>query len=120
MWVGEVGPLRAVVWEGDSRSVIRSFPGDVKDRMGDDLFRVQQGKEPLRFRPMRSVGMGVFELKDADERGWYRVMYYTQVKGRIYVLHAFEKTTRKTSHRDLNLARNRLKRVKERLRKGLI
>jgi len=60
---------------------------------------------------MPSVGSGVFELKDGDERTWYRVMYLTRVKGVIYVLHCFEKDSRKTSTQDLETAGNRLKEV---------
>lgn len=74
---------------------------------------------------MTSVGPGVFELKDQDERTWYRVMYLAQVMGVIYVLHCFEKDTNRTSKQDLETAEKRLKEVKAeiiqekaRLRKG--
>jgi phage-related protein len=64
---------------------------------------------------MSSIGAGVYELKEADERAWYRAIYLSKVGNTIYVLHCFEKENRKTDRRDLEVARQRLKRVKQRL-----
>jgi phage-related protein len=57
---------------------------------------------------MKSVGRGVFELKEQDTKGWYRVIYTIEVKGKIYVLHCFRKQSAKTEKQDLELARKRL------------
>ena len=65
---------------------------------------------------MSSIGSGVFELKEADERAWYRAVYLSKIGNTIYVLHCFEKESRKTDRRDIALARQRLKLVQERLR----
>jgi len=43
---------------------------------------------------MPSVGKGVWELKEGDERTWYRVMYLAEIRGAIHVLHCFEKNSR--------------------------
>jgi len=64
---------------------------------------------------MSSVGAGVYELKEADERAWYRAIYLSKVKNTIYVLHCFEKESRKTDRRDIEIARQRLKLVRQRL-----
>ena len=64
---------------------------------------------------MESIGAGVYELKESDEASWYRVIYLARVQNRIYVLHCFQKQSRKTEKRDLELAAQRLKRVKARL-----
>jgi phage-related protein len=64
---------------------------------------------------MQSIGAGVFELKEADERTWYRTIYLSKVGNAIYVLHCFEKDSRKTDRRDIEVARNRLKIVGQRL-----
>ena len=64
---------------------------------------------------MSSIGAGVYELKEADERTWYRAIYLSKVGNVIHVLHCFEKDSRKTDRRDIELARQRLKRVKERM-----
>lgn len=64
---------------------------------------------------MSSIGPGVYELKEADERTWYRAIYLSKVGNTIYVLHCFEKESRKTDRRDIEVARRRLKLVRQRL-----
>ena len=65
---------------------------------------------------MPSVGNGVWELKEADARTWYRVMYLAKINNVIHVLHCFEKDSRKTDKRDIETARARLSLVRRRLR----
>jgi len=67
-------------------------------------------------RRMESIGKGVWELKTADERTWYRVIYLTRIGSALYVLHTFEKDSRKTDRRDLDIAKSRLKSVLGELR----
>ncbi|MGB7602267.1 MAG: type II toxin-antitoxin system RelE/ParE family toxin [Candidatus Sulfotelmatobacter sp.] len=75
-------PIDAIVaWEGDSKEVISSFPDAAKGNLGFDLRLLQQGQQPTDFRPMSSIGPGVFELRDQDERAWYRVIYLSRVRG---------------------------------------
>lgn len=62
-----------------------------------------------------SIGKGVWELKESDERAWYRVVYLTKIGDVIYVLHCFEKESRKTDKRDVASARARLKQVLKRI-----
>jgi phage-related protein len=64
---------------------------------------------------MASIGKGVCELKETDERAWYRLVYLTRIGGVLYVLHCFEKESRKTDQRDIATARARLKQVLERI-----
>lgn len=64
---------------------------------------------------MQSVGAGVFELKDADEKTWYRLLYLARIDDVIYVLDCFEKDTAKTERKELNRARQRLSAVRVRL-----
>jgi hypothetical protein len=65
----------AVVWEGNSLEVVRSFPGPVRQDLGAELRRLQIGDRPLNSRPMPSIGARVYELKEQDERSWYGVIY---------------------------------------------
>jgi len=69
---------------------------------------------------MQSIGQGVFELKAADEAAWYRVIYLARIENTIYVLDSFTKKTRKTEKNDLNRARARLSKVRQRLQKEKI
>ena len=65
---------------------------------------------------MESIGKSVWELKTSNESTWYRLIYLTRVGDAFYVLHAFEKSSRKTDRRDLEIARSRLKLVLAQLR----
>jgi phage-related protein len=103
-----------VVFEGDSRAVIKSFPDDVREDIGADLWRVQNGERPLDSGSMAPALPGVFELRDQDKNLWYRVLY-ARLEGAVYVLHCFTKKTNETPLKDINTARGRLSVLKERL-----
>ncbi len=104
-----------ISWEGDSLAVLSSFPPRVKGDFGYNLRRLQQGKDTVcTSRPMTSIGQGVFELKQQDERSWYRVIFISRIGDVIHVLHCFEKKSAKTAKRDLDTAAARLKLVKQR------
>lgn len=105
-----------VVWEGDSLEVLRTFPQMVRRNLGREIQRLQEGTRPLDSRPMQSIGQGVFELRQADDNGWYRVIYLKKIAGKIFMLHSFVKKSAKTSSRDLAIAKSRLKQVQARLR----
>jgi len=108
--------IAQIAWEGNSLEVIQSFPRGVRADLGAELRRIQVGLRPLNSRPMKSLGMGVFEIKKQDQDGWYRVIYLTRIASTIHVLHSFRKQSRKTSRNDLEVAANRLKVVRARLR----
>lgn len=111
----EKPPFATIAWEGDSREVLQSFPDGVRQNLGFQLWQLQQGERPADYRPLPSVGRGVFELRDQDERAWYRVVYLSRIKDVIYVLHCFEKKSRAMPRRDFETAKRRFKAVKMRL-----
>ncbi len=113
------GRRRATVnWEGDSREVLQDFPDPVRQNLGFELWQLQQGERPSDYRPLPSIGTGVFELRDQDERSWYRLIYLSRVNDVIYVLHCFEKKSRAMPRKDFEKARQRLKAVRARLAEG--
>jgi phage-related protein len=106
-----------IVWMGDSRQVLRDWPEDIRASMGQSLRLLQHGlPAALDVRPMQSIGQGVFELKDADESAWYRLIYLARIEDRLYILDCFTKSSRKTARNDLDTAKMRLARVKQQLR----
>jgi phage-related protein len=110
-------PVAAEVhFEGDSLEVLSSFPAAVKSALGFSLRQLQIGlPAACQTRSMSSIGAGVYELKEADERTWYRAIYLSKVDNIIYVLHCFEKDSRKTDRRDIEVAAQRLKVVRQRI-----
>jgi phage-related protein len=106
----------AISWEGNSWETLKSWPREIQHSFGIALRELQEGRRPtLDTRPMQSIGRGVFELKDADDATWYRMLYLARIDDVIYVLDCFTKDTRKTEKNYLNRARTRLSQVKLRI-----
>jgi phage-related protein len=97
-------PLRFV---GDSLKSLREFPADAKQDAGYQLDKVQRGEQPIDFKPMPSIGKGVEEIRVRDESGAYRVIHTARLPDAVYVLHAFQKKTKATAKRDMELAKSR-------------
>lgn len=82
----EPGSAAELHFEGDSLEVLSDFPDEVKRSFGFSLRQLQIGREPTsQTRSMSSLGPGVYELKEADERAWYRVVYLSRIGNIIYV-----------------------------------
>jgi phage-related protein len=105
-----------VVFEGNSRTIIRDFPKEVRENFGAELRRLQTNERPLDSGPMAPALPGVFELRDEDKDFWYRVLYYKR-DGVVYVLHCFIKKTNTTAASDIRIGRKRLNDLKQRLAK---
>src|SRR5206468_723381 len=99
--------LKPVIWAGSSREDLRALPSAAQDFLGHDLHRLQIGLMPADYKPMRSIGSGVFEIR-AHVGSEHRLIYVAKYAEAIYVLHAFEKKAQKTPQRDIELARRRL------------
>ena len=70
-------------------------------------------------KPMRAMGSGVFEIALPFRGDAFRVVYAVQLAEEIWVVHAFEKKARQgieTPKREIDLMKDRLKRLKEMLR----
>ena len=94
---------------GSSLDDLREFPSTARSEAGYQLDRVQHGLEPADFKPMPTIGKGVWEVRITDEAGQFRVIYIAKLKDALYVLHCFQKKTQKTSAKDLELSSKRLR-----------
>lgn len=99
--------MKPICFLGDSLEALRGFSDDARHDAGFQLDRVQRGEMPSDFKPMSSVGKGVEELRVHDGHGTYRVIYIARLRDAVYVLHAFQKKSRATSRRDLEIATSR-------------
>jgi phage-related protein len=102
-----IQPLKQCIKE------IEEFPEEVRGDLADALARLQEGQTlgmPLS-RPMPSIGAGVHELRFRDRSGIYRVIYYLAGAGTIWLLHAFNKKTAQTPRHNIEVARERLRRI---------
>lgn len=97
---------KRVEWLGTALRDLRSLPTAAQQVLGYGLHRVQAGDMPVDWRPMASIGAGVVEIR-THIHGEFRLLYVARFPEGIYVLHAFQKKTQKTSPRDLAVARAR-------------
>jgi len=102
---------KPLLWAGSSRKDLRDLAPAVRKELGTDLRRVQSGLAPRDWKPMSVVGAGVVEIRVRLE-GAFRLMYIAKFAEGIYVLHVFEKKSRKTNGLDLDVARTRLAAVR--------
>ena len=74
---------------------------------------LQVGRDPDDWKPLATVGPGACEIRVRDVAGAFRVIYVAKFADAVYVLHAFQKKTKKTSRTDLDLAAQRYKTAHE-------
>jgi phage-related protein len=100
-------PLRFV---GSAKDDLRNFPAEARRDAGFELDAVQRGRMPSDFKPLLTVGLGAYEIR-IHVLGEWRVIYVAKFRDAVYVLHAFEKKTRKTRKEDIELAARRYKQI---------
>jgi phage-related protein len=105
--------MKDVRFVGSSLDDLKNFPAGARREAGFELSNVQSGLQPSDWKPMSSVGAGASEIRIKDEAGIFRVIYVAKFEEAVYVLHAFEKKTRKTRKTDIALARARYKSLAE-------
>ncbi len=103
--------LKKVIFLGNSLQRIRAFPFSARQDAGFQIDSVQRGESPDDWKPINSVGKGVREIRIKHASNQYRVIYLAKKYNAIYVLHAFQKKTRKTLKSDIELARKRLNQI---------
>jgi phage-related protein len=112
----ETPVLRPLVWMGNSRRNIRAFPDGAQKLIGDELQLIQYGGMPKDAKPFRGVGSGVLEVALRYDTDAYRTVVAVQLGENIYVLHAFQKKSKKgiaTPKHDVDLIKQRYKEAKE-------
>lgn len=100
--------MKSIIFLGDSLQNIRSFPEDARQDMGRQLLLVQRGDLPCDWKPMKTVGKGVKEIRVRVQAGAFRTVYIATLKDAVYVLHAFQKKTQQTRQQDIDVAARRL------------
>jgi phage-related protein len=109
--------VKPVTFLGDSLAALRSFPGGARREVGHQIDRVQRGLEPNDWKPMKTIAAGIREIRVRDTAGAFRVIYLATLADAVYVLHAFQKKSRGTAKRDLDLATERFKQLMRNVRK---
>src|SRR5260370_39356808 len=106
------GSERPVIWVGSSRRDLRGFPREVRREIGLALFAAQRGEIDPAAKPLRGFGGGcVLEIVANLEGGTWRAVYTVRYREAIYVLHAFQKKSKRgiaTPKKDVDLIHRRL------------
>ncbi|MCT7956619.1 type II toxin-antitoxin system RelE/ParE family toxin [Laspinema palackyanum] len=124
--------LKPVEWVGSSLEDLKEFPEEVRQGVGEDLkefpeevrqgvgyalYLAQCGEKHPSAKPLKGFkGAGVLEVVEDFDGDTYRAVYTLKLAGVVYVLHAFQKKSKKgiaTPKQDIELIEARLKRAKE-------
>jgi len=102
---------------GTAREDLKEFPEEVRIDIGYALFLIQKGEKPASAKPLKGFGgASVLEIIENSSQGTYRAVYTVKFQKVIYVLHCFQKKSThgiKTSQRDIELIKQRLKLAEE-------
>jgi len=104
--------VRPLQWVGSSKDDLKEFPDDVQDHIGFALHQAQVGLKHRDAKPLASLGSGVLEVVSDFDTNTYRAVYAVRFREAVYVLHAFQKKSRKgiaTPKAEIDLVKRRLK-----------
>jgi phage-related protein len=114
---GETVTPKPLFWIGSSRDNIHEFPDEVRKVVGFALWQAQRGGRHVDAKVLKGFGgAGVLEVVEDHDGSTYRAVYTVRFAGAVYVLHAFQKKSKKgirTPKADIELIRRRLKAAEE-------
>ncbi len=108
--------LRPIVWMGNSKKNLQDFPLEAQKLIGDELQFIQFGGMPKDTKPFKGVGSGVFEIAIGYDTDAYRTVIAVQLGRKIYILHAFQKKSKRgiaTPKHDTDLIKKRYMEARE-------
>lgn len=102
-----------LIWVGSSKRDLKGFPRAVQRDLGQALEIAQFGRTPAHAKPLKGFkGAGVLELVEDYDGDTYRAVYTVKLTDHVYVLHAFQKKSKrgiKTPGHVIDLVRARLR-----------
>ncbi len=110
---GPTGQPRPLEWIGSSKKDLMALPGQVVDVFGYALYLAQIGERHEQAKPLRGFrSADVLEVVEHWRGDTYRAVYTVRYAARVFVLHVFQKKSKKgiaTPKPDMNLIKDRLK-----------
>jgi phage-related protein len=104
---------KPVFWVASSLKDLREFPKSVRQTIGQALYDAQTGGKHPDAKPLKGFkGAGVLEVVEDDDGSTYRAVYTVKFAGVVYVLHAFQKKSKrgsKTPPEEIEKVKGRLK-----------
>jgi phage-related protein len=117
--MAETRRTRPISWIRAALKEFEGFPHDARSQLLTALTIAAEGGKADIAKPMRGLGSGVFEIALAFRGDAFRLVYALPLGVEIWVIHAFQKKSThgiKTPQREIDLVKDRLKRLKEALR----
>jgi phage-related protein len=109
--------LKPIQWLASALDDLKDFPEDVQQFMGYALYRAQCGEKHPSAKPLKGFkGASVLEVVQDFDGDTYRAVYTVRFEEVVYVLHVFQKKSKRgieTPKQDIKLIETRLKRAKE-------
>ena len=102
--------MKPLNFVGSSLDDLRNFPDEARRAAGFEPRAVQNGLEPTDWKPINVIAPGVKEIR-IHVLGEWRVICVAKLRDAVFVLHAFQKKTQKTSQHDIDLSRQRYKQI---------
>ncbi len=103
---------KPVRWMGSSRRDLKTFPKSIQRDIGQALYAAQRGQEYPSAKALKGFGgRSVMEIVAPTDVAAYRAVYTVRFKDAIYVLHAFQKKSKKgiaTPKQEIDLIWQRL------------
>ena len=113
---------KPLIWIGGSKKDLMALPLDVRKFFGHALDFAQRGDQHDAAKPLKGFGSaGILEVVESDSDGTYRAVYTVKFAQAVFVLHCFQKKSKRgivTPKEDMDIIRARLK-VAEALSKEL-
>jgi phage-related protein len=110
---------RPISWIKAAREDFDDFPAGAQIEIGRALTILAEGRMPDIAKHLTGLGSGVMELALKHRGDAFRIIYALQIDNDIWVIHAFQKKSKsgiKTPRQEIDLMRERLARLKERLK----
>jgi phage-related protein len=109
--------VKPTEWISDAKDELSAMPDEVREEIGFALFYAQQGSKHESAKPLKGFGgAGVLEIVSKHDGDAYRGVYTVKFEGVVYVLHVFQKKSKKgneTPQPEIDLIKSRLKLAEE-------
>ncbi|WP_245444642.1 type II toxin-antitoxin system RelE/ParE family toxin [Microvirga sp. KLBC 81] len=90
---------KPVEWIGSSLDELKELPEEVRREVGHAIFTAQIGGKHPSAKPLTGdkafKGAGVLEVVEDHDGNTYRAVYTVRFEGVVYILHAFQKKSKK-------------------------
>lgn len=111
--------LKKIIWVADSKKDLIKFPIEVREEIGYALYLAQLGETYHSSKLFKAHGSGIYEIVSNHDTNAYRAIYTVQFKDSVYVLHSFQKKSKKgikTPKEEIKIIEERLKYLKSTLK----